>query len=447
MNGSGQRSHTHDHQFSPHRRSRKRRLQWTAVAVLAGTALVLGLVGFHAYFENRNENRAPMDLLYLTLQLFVLESGSEAHGAVPLTLQVARFIAPVVPVWAAVLGLASVFRERLNTFLLRFAKNHTVVCGLGRRGFEIASDFCDAGDRVVVIESDSENEYVPLCREMGITVLIGDATDSFVLGQARAERATRVVAVCGEDGCNVEVGVRVHRLVHDRPGARSSPLHCLVHLVDRRLYRLFTEHDMFGEAHDGVRFMTFNFYEDAADDLWNRLELFRRQETARLVIIGLGQMGTSVLLRATRELDDLPAHRLRVCVIDTKGQKKQERFAERYPREAGMLEELTVHTGKADDPESLERIRTWAAEESEDTTVAICFDDDARTLAQAMLLSAEIRNPRVAVVARMSEEGGLETLLRDEGSRADSLKNVKVFGKLSAICCRERLPQPADGAK
>jgi hypothetical protein len=85
-------------------------------------------------------------------------------------------------------------------------------------------------------------------------------------------------------------------------------------------------------------------------------------------------------------------------------------------------------------------IRNWAAEESEDTTVAICFDEHARTLAQAMMLSAEIHNPRVAVVARMSEEGGLETLLRQTDHRPDSLKSVGVFGMMGETCCRDHLP-------
>jgi hypothetical protein len=249
------------------------------------------------------ESRTSLDLIYLTIQLFVLESGSEAHGEVPAALQAARLMAPVVPVWAAVLALAAVFRERVRAFCLRFGRGHTVVFGLGRRGFEIVSDYRDAGERVVAIERDGENPNIPVCRQMGATVLVGDAADPFVLRQACVQRAGRVIAVCTEDGTNVEVGVRVHRLINDLPEPPSPPLDCLVHLVDRRLYRLFSNHDMFGRKHDGVQFRTFNFYEDAADGLWQRRELSREHDVARLVIIGLGQMGTSVLLRATEEVD------------------------------------------------------------------------------------------------------------------------------------------------
>src|SRR5688572_13315999 len=70
--------------------------RWTALAVLWGVAFVLGVVGFGRYHASRAEPRGLMDLVYLSLQLFVLESGAVFGPAVGLDLQIARILAPAV---------------------------------------------------------------------------------------------------------------------------------------------------------------------------------------------------------------------------------------------------------------------------------------------------------------------------------------------------------------
>jgi len=52
--------------------------------------------------------------------------------------------------------------------MIRFYRNHVVVCGLGERGLRLAKDFSQHGYRVVVIEGVKDNNLVELCRRLNI---------------------------------------------------------------------------------------------------------------------------------------------------------------------------------------------------------------------------------------------------------------------------------------
>jgi hypothetical protein len=110
-----------------------RKHQW---AVIGGAWLVIGLlgyVGFARYFAALDQSRSPGDLLYLTIQLFVLESGA-VEGPIGWELELARFLAPAVAASTAVLALILLFYEQFQFFRLRAVRDHVVICGLGRRG-------------------------------------------------------------------------------------------------------------------------------------------------------------------------------------------------------------------------------------------------------------------------------------------------------------------------
>ena len=73
-----------------------KRFQWPLVGLLAVGMFLLGFVGFSKFSASVGETRSFFDILYLDLQLFVLESGS-VWGSVPWELQIARFLAQPHP--------------------------------------------------------------------------------------------------------------------------------------------------------------------------------------------------------------------------------------------------------------------------------------------------------------------------------------------------------------
>jgi len=195
-----------------------RPLQWPVLSAVALLTVALGCWGFHRYYAGGDPPRGFLDLLYRSLQLFVLESGWVEGARIPWQLQVARYVAPLLAARAAVGALAVIFHEQLQQFLMLFIHDHVVVCGAGRKGMQLVSDFCRRGYRVVVIEWDKENDNIPACRDEGAMVLAANAADRDVLRRARVHRARYVVAVCGDDRANLEIAVQTHRLVEEADG-------------------------------------------------------------------------------------------------------------------------------------------------------------------------------------------------------------------------------------
>jgi TrkA-N domain len=121
------------------------------------------------------------DKLYLTVQLFTLDSGNLGSGAgqapiaVPLSLQVARFLAPGI-----------------HTDRVRRSG-----CAPSRTSGLASSAFRAEGKRVVAIERDPQNAFIGECRDAGAIVLIGDCMDRSLLRRAGIHKARSVVAVSG----------------------------------------------------------------------------------------------------------------------------------------------------------------------------------------------------------------------------------------------------------
>jgi voltage-gated potassium channel Kch len=69
-------------------------------------------------------------------------------------------LAPAVAAYTVLQTLALISREQVELTRLRFFMDHTVICGLGRKGFRPVQGFRQRGEQVVVIERDEENDAV-----------------------------------------------------------------------------------------------------------------------------------------------------------------------------------------------------------------------------------------------------------------------------------------------
>jgi len=413
---------------------------WLAMCGLAALAIGLGYAGFSEHLATRGESLPPLTILYLAIQLFVLESGAVA-GPLPWQLDVARFLAPVVAAWAVVQTLALVFRDEFRALCVRRWKGHTIVCGLGERGMALVRGFRDAGERVVAIESDEGNDDIATCEELGAVVRLGRGDDPALLASVGAHRARRIIAVCGDDGTNLEIGTSLHWLLA-AAGGSGKPPDCFVHVTDLRLCNLLRQHRLMANTPDYLRLRMFNVYENAARLLWNEHPLERDlsgpddPRRPHLVILGLGQMGESVLLQAARTAHFANGRPLKVTVIDREADKREGSLLQRYPNLNQVCEtqflEVDVESGSFGD-----RLSAWVGGDDLIRTVAVCFDDDSRSLACALAVAGKLDDAGIPVLVRMSSRRGLASLLQSEGKGAG--RRLHAFGAVSRSCSREVL--------
>jgi hypothetical protein len=399
-------------------------------------ALVLGWIGFDLNTRALGHPGSFLDNLYRSVQLFIIHSG-DVPPPVPWQLEVARFLAPAVAAGATLSAIASLLGEQLAAIRVRFYSNHVVVCGLGRLGSLLARNLRDAGYDVVGIESDAQSGAIARCREDGVAVFVGDAMDPAMLRRARAHRARYLFAVAGDDGRNSNIAIGARKLVEDRSG---SPLTCFVHVLDDKLSDVLRQVGL-ARGGGGLRLEYFNVAELGAPALLTDYPAFDDQGNAPLgpphiVVVGLGEMGTRLIVHAARHWMSIPGTRgkkLRVTAVDLQADARVAVLNERLPRLAGVCDlkpcRMDLDSAEFERADFLFGRRG----KSDVTGVYVCVGEDAVGLSSALHLRHRLGDRNVPIVVRTTQEGGVAALLGGEGG-GDTYGNLSVFGLLDLVC-------------
>lgn len=400
--------------------------------------IILGVIGNdidakQAKAEPGTPIQYAADLLYRTLQLFVLEINPRHYPVNPI-LEAARWLAGIVAGIALFRAAAEIFRQQLDQRKLRLLKDHTIVCGLGRKGFQLVQQLHQRRTPVVVVEIDEGDDSIPTCRAMGITVLVGDATTDHLLRKAGVPRASRLIAVCRDDSVNIEIAMQARRIVAASKRDASRPLACYIHIIDLKLAELFRQHKIFSCGSDPFEARIFSFYDNSARDLLmrNPLDVDPHRdggdsETAHLVIIGFGQMGESVALQAARIGHFASGKRLRITIIDPAADERRQSLLARYPQLEQVVE-LAFESRSIEHPDVRQQLSAWATSSDQRLILAICVDDDPQALSIALNLPPVLRDAETPVFVRQSEQKGLATLLNDRLTEGPAGLHVTSFG-------------------
>ena len=448
----------------------KRNYQWYGLGVLWAGALMLALVGFAQYAALHTLTYSFWDQLYLSLQLITLSSGA-LEPPEPLALNIARFLIPLLAGATAVKAFWEVFRQQMRMVRLRRLSGHIIICGLSRKGLLLANQFHRRGDAVVVIERDEENDWLESCREQGMYVLLGDASDATLLQLAGVVRARGLFAVCDDDGMNTEIALRAQELVKERMGGPSShapsgtrsggrrsgePLPCLLHVTDPQLCALLREQEASLER-AAFRLELFNVFERGARRMlqaypgWREDALQGKDGRPHMLLVGLGRMGENLVLHAARDWRNQhpgQARRLQIIIVDRRAQRKVESLGVRYPQLIRACEllplEMEIHSPEFERAAFLFDPQGGSCLDS----IYICVDDDSLGLHAGLTLQRKLAGCDVPVVIRMAEESGLARLLPDNKDRAalaggsaasPAYRNLFGFGYLDQTCTPELL--------
>lgn len=408
---------------------------WIGLGIMMVSAFVLGYWGWMNHFVETGEPRSSHDILYLTLQLFTVESGAVSQ-AVGWQLDVARFLAPATTVYAAFAALTLVFRDQLQLVRVRLLRDHVVICGLGRRGLLLAEEFLDRGVPVVAIEHDTDSDWIIPCRDQGAIVMYGDACNKDVLRGAGVHRADYVVAVCGEDGINAEIAVTCRDVVK---GNRIKPLKCIAQIEDPDLCYLLKGLEFSMAEADSFRLQFFNSHIRGAKLVVDEHPPFDRDCTAipHLLVIGIGRMGENVVVHAAkmwRNLGLSSMGRLRISLVDRNAADKRKLILLKNP----LLEpvcELAAHGLDVQSSEFFAGAFLYNEQSACDVSIVyVCLDSDAKALGAALAVLKHVRGHHVPIVVRTTREGGLSTLFQGSDNGGRNIGALHGFGLLEKTC-------------
>ena len=279
--------------WANHVARRWRRNRPAVLAVLAGAVLVLAMIGF----AKTKPSRPLLDSLYGSLQLFTLDGVAGQNANV--YIQIARYLGPCVLGYAAVGAVVAMTGEQFNRFVVRHLRRHVVIAGLGAAGYRLANAFAADGWPVVAVDSDTTNVSIAGCRERGIRVLVGDATDPETLRQAGLDRAQLLVALCGRDQVNIDVAAAARTV---SAGDRSQVLTALAGFDDFHLWQVMKAPALVDRDESGFRLELVNLWAVAAELLLEEYPPFPKDHpgSPHVVVVSDEGVADSLLIGVLR---------------------------------------------------------------------------------------------------------------------------------------------------
>ncbi len=408
------------------------RARWYLLALAWLGLLTLGIGGFLQQAGDGGYDRSFLDTLYLTVQLATLEYGG-GDDTLNWRLEIARFVAPLMAAGTVLQTASIVFADQFRRFRLRFARGHTVVCGLGDTGGRIAESFAAAGHRVAAIEPDANAAGVAGARERGVTVLIGDAADAAMLRAARADRAARLIAVCGADATNVQIAAAASVLASARP---ANALRCSVHLTDAELTMLLRAADLTGRG--GARISYFNLHERAARSLLSEHPPFAGESAPHVAVLGLGQFGRSLVVALAQQWADADENEpLRITIVDRAASGRWEALRLQHPALSGVCAARLVDLDLDEPAPGAVDAFTEVLREDPPTWVAVAFDDESLALSSALFVHQAIVKGAAEIVVRVRTAAGLGGLLASAVGLDGPFPGVALFPFLDRTCTPE----------
>jgi len=89
---------------------------------------------------------------------------------------------------------------------------HVIVCGLGQVGYRVTMLLLQMGQSVTVVAEAARAEFEREIRELGASVILGDARDSLILLEAKINEAKALIAVTDSDLTNIEISLDAQTL-------------------------------------------------------------------------------------------------------------------------------------------------------------------------------------------------------------------------------------------
>ncbi|WP_083213254.1 NAD-binding protein [Mycobacterium malmoense] len=407
--------------------------QWWMVGLAAVAAFVLGFVGF---FEH---DASPTDAVYNSLKLFIFHE-SEANTGVGVCVNIARFLAPAVAGYAALVALGSLFYERWLQMKGARRHGHIVLCGLGYVGSAFLEALLAARKRVVVIEKDAENPNRQLCRRRGVPVIVGDAQQKGILQAAGIERAARLLAATPDDAVNAEIVARAQELITLKAARgrrrqtvitrrRGTGLSCLARIGDPDLCTWLRIAE--AKRHDASSALDFfNPYDISGRLMLEEFPYDTQHGRPHILVAHPDAAGARLIFYAARQWHDLRSDNtvpLLVTVVDDHAEQQVDALVGEYPvlENEKVCEFVTCSA-------SVRGVQGRLANQGPGISRAyVTAYDDAQGLETALKLRREFDalNSKVPLVVALSGAEGLASLVKNSGP-----SGMDVFLTLERTC-------------
>ncbi|GAB3154302.1 hypothetical protein GCM10027290_48550 [Micromonospora sonneratiae] len=386
---------------------------------------VFGYLGLDRYIQKLPDgafSRHPFDLLYYDLQLFVLGSPPlDDGGPFPLLLDIARFSAPAVTVYAFVEAGRLLFAAELRRLRARNARGHVIVCGDGLVASTLTRRLRAAGERVVAVPAEAVSS------EPG-TTRVPAARDPDVLRAAGIGRARALYACTSDNATNTALALAAARR------DRRTPLAVYAQVADPELCLALQARHLGLAQPPGARLDFFNVDDLAARNLFAREPLAPIQGAPpRVAVLGATAFGRAALVELARQWrvrNPGGSALVPVALVDDESTQAAAELTNRYPFLSQVCR-ITPYDG------GLAELLSGGGFPLPPDRVFICYDDEERALKTALIAEQLWHGGPGSVVVRLDRLANLREAFDSDHSDAvldDMSGALRLYGVVHAAC-------------
>ncbi len=421
---------------------------------IAILTLFFGMIGYEKYSTEITTTNTLLNSFYYSLQLFLLQmpSGVDTPNW---QLQIARFSGALFGVFAAVQLLVSVFYQRSQLLWIRlYYRRHIIICGLGSIGPILVERYLDQGRKVVVIEIDPDNKYISSVVDNGAIVLIGDGSDPNMLHKAGISKAEIVIVVSGDDGKNAEIISQVSKQAKESDGpsnihelfkwilrkrtwfSKRASLRCYAHVLNLHLCHYLTGHSITSHTDDHYQVEFFNIFDAGARLLLEEdssLQNLEKNDPLHLVVIGLNQVGESLIIRSGRawSKSNRSDQKLNVTVIDPEVEEKTRLLEFSHPKVSTSCKIAKINEN-VNSPGFLYKWTSLGLNPGDISQIYICLEDDSAGLTLGLMLLQKFHSQKIPITVCLLSYGGLTDLIKERDAQSKTTEESEAKNTPSA---------------
>lgn len=319
---------------------RTRRWSWYLIILLTAVLAWQGL-GIQ-YPEFRQWSRFP-ERAFRVVKTFTASdalTSAPTDSKVVWQLWAAMILGTIVLLAAALKVVQQIFITQFTEFRILFFRRHTLVFGLGTKGYALMADIRARKRRKgVAVEQQVTHPKVAELRKRGGLVVCGDALEEETLIESGAQHAGSAICFFNKEQLNIEIAQRLQEICNKRKA--GFPLHCYVHISNRRMLEVIEKTNLAANnGNEKFALHFFNTYQIIARSFFERfsresaylLKAGSTRQPLRLIILGFNKAGEALVLQAARIAHFINGSKTQIVIVDAKANAQETAFFKNYPQ-------------------------------------------------------------------------------------------------------------------
>jgi len=299
----------------------------------------LATVGYHQYFVNAGLSDVSwFDCSYAAIQIFIMEFQGDFDAPKPLTLEIARWLAPLALSVGLLQAILTILQAQTVFFRMLFVRRHVIICGGNAMMRQLASDLITRGRRVVLIDSSIDQESrLRWCGSRRLITIKDNPMDVHVLNSAKIARADLLITMMESDRDNISVAL----LAADCSAARTTEhsLRIYTRLEDPALFDLLKSFcESRKETCTSFTLRTFSIDQNLIRIIFKKypFDVLNDQKTlakqVHIVIPDLDHYGSKMVIYAARNGHYLHGMRTTIHLVSQDAKTQVDLLLSKFPQ-------------------------------------------------------------------------------------------------------------------